>query len=142
METKFKGYTISLEGRVYNKKGRESKISINTTGYSQVWLGKLFSLHRVVFEAFNGAIGDGMVVNHIDGDITNNNLSNLEQCTQYDNIMKGKCNRYNLPKGITKVDSGTRYQFTHKRKYKFSSTDLDKVLTFKKDYDRGHKTSK
>ena len=45
----------------------------------------LHYLHRVVYEAAHGAIPDGMQINHIDGDKTNNALSNLELVTQAEN---------------------------------------------------------
>lgn len=37
--------------------------------------------------AFNGSIGDGLVVNHIDCDRTNNRLDNLEIMTQSENCI-------------------------------------------------------
>lgn len=43
-------------------------------------------VHRLVAEAFIGPIPPGRVVNHIDGDVTNNRLSNLEICTQAENV--------------------------------------------------------
>jgi len=134
----FKGYTITSEGKVYNKRGRELKGTLNTTGYRQIKFDKLYSLHRIVYEAFNGSIGHKMVINHIDGDITNNALSNLEECTQYDNIMKGKRKVYDLPQGITMSASGTLFQYSHQRQYKFSSYDLAEVLTFKYNYERSN----
>ena len=59
-------------------------------GYLRVCLridGKTkdFSVHRLVVDAFIG-IPDGMVVNHIDGCKTNNNLSNLEVTTYTGNL--------------------------------------------------------
>lgn len=42
-------------------------------------------VHRVVMAAFAGP-GDGKDVNHIDGDKTNNALSNLEYCDRLHNV--------------------------------------------------------
>ena len=43
-------------------------------------------VHRVVAEAFLGAAPPGMVVNHIDNNPANNDASNLEWCTQRENL--------------------------------------------------------
>lgn len=37
-------------------------------------------VHRVVWEAFNGTIPKGVIINHKDEDKANNNLDNLELC--------------------------------------------------------------
>lgn len=47
---------------------------------------KDFSVHRLVVDAFIG-IPDGMVVNHIDGCKTNNNLTNLDVVTYTGNLL-------------------------------------------------------
>ena len=43
-------------------------------------------VHRLVAEAFLGSSHDGAVVDHIDGDTTNNRLKNLRWVTQRQNI--------------------------------------------------------
>ena len=63
----------------------------NNCGYLRVALranGKTTdaSVHRLVAAAFIGELTDGMVVNHIDGCKTNNNLSNLEVTTYTGNL--------------------------------------------------------
>lgn len=60
-------------------------------GYYQIKLsknGKLktFKIHKLVIEHFLNKISKGLVVNHIDGNKLNNNINNLEICTQKDNI--------------------------------------------------------
>lgn len=42
--------------------------------------------HRVYWEAFRGMIPETMVINHIDGNKENNNLSNLEVVSQKENV--------------------------------------------------------
>ena len=42
--------------------------------------------HRMVYENFIGEIPVGMDINHIDGDKTNNDISNLEIVTRIENI--------------------------------------------------------
>lgn len=50
---------------------------------------KCKTVHRMVYEAFNGVLDKEMVINHIDEDKTNNSLSNLESMTRADNIRYG-----------------------------------------------------
>lgn len=62
-------------------KGSGGYLSINITTPKR----KQYLVHRLVAEAFIG-IPNGMVVNHIDLDKSNNALSNLEVVTQKQNI--------------------------------------------------------
>lgn len=50
---------------------------------SKVW--KRVKVHVIVLRVFVGPRPDGLVINHIDGDKTNNSLENLEYCTQLAN---------------------------------------------------------
>lgn len=51
-------------------------------GYYQVSvLGKRYSAHRIIWELHNEAIPDGMQVDHIDRDFTNNVIANLRLAT-------------------------------------------------------------
>ena len=43
-------------------------------------------LHRLVFIYFKHEIPKNMVINHIDGDMSNNHIDNLECITQSENI--------------------------------------------------------
>lgn len=62
----------------------------NEKGYKRVRIQqngvpKSFRVHRLVVEAFIGAIPDTLQVNHIDGDPSNNRLNNLEVVTASEN---------------------------------------------------------
>ena len=91
-------YMVSNEGNVislnYNKTGKAKVIKqyTDTNGYSFVTLGykakpKSFKVHILVWEAFNGKKPNGMQINHIDENKSNNRLDNLELVTP-----SGNCN--------------------------------------------------
>lgn len=48
--------------------------------------GTLQYVHRLVWETFNGGIPEGLIINHLDGNKKNNDLSNLELMTHSENI--------------------------------------------------------
>lgn len=84
-------FKISNIWRVKSFRNTESKIVpsyIQTAWYRYFQFtvfGKRhsFLIHRAVMMAFHGV--SDLVVNHIDGDKTNNTLENLEYCTQQEN---------------------------------------------------------
>lgn len=82
------------------------KPKMSNRGYLRVSLranGKTmdFSVHRLVAAAFIGELHDGMVVNHIDGCKTNNNLSNLEVTTYTGNL------EHAIRTGLSRVPTNT-----------------------------------
>ena len=69
------------------------KSAINRCGYKTVSLcyngkKKTKSIHRIVAEAFIPNLNKLPVINHIDGDKTNNKVENLEWCTYKHNTME------------------------------------------------------
>ena len=90
-------YQASNLGRIKSFYGLKEKIlkpRINQYGYYQVELyknsiGKMYSVHRLVYEAFNGQIPENMQVNHINEIKTDNRLSNLNLMTCKENINYG-----------------------------------------------------
>lgn len=93
--TKFEGtrcyWEVSSEGRVRSVRkadGRKTilKASMNHKGYLRVCVRKAQgyraeSVHRLVAEAFLGPCPEGLQVNHIDENKTNNRVDNLEYVT-------------------------------------------------------------
>ena len=71
-----KGYAI----RILN----EDEIAKNDDGHKHV------RMHRFIFEHYNGPISDEMVVDHIDGDTLNNQISNLRLASVGENLMNKK----------------------------------------------------
>jgi len=91
-------YEISSGGSIRNTKtGNVLKVSTNNYGYKLVCLSNKNKkqtgyIHRLVAEAFINTTLDtrASVVNHIDGDKTNNTIQNLEWATYSDNAFHGR----------------------------------------------------
>ena len=90
-------YQISNLGRVKSLKFGKEKIMNSlkdSNGYLSICLSKggiqkRYRIHRVVYESFFGSIPVGLVINHIDENITNNRLTNLEAITPIENYLYG-----------------------------------------------------
>lgn len=91
---RFPNYGITTDGKIWShlsnkwlKLGKQS----SGVGYLTVNLGRGNErskqlIHRLVLETFVGVCPDGMECRHLDGDATNNNLSNLRWGTHAENI--------------------------------------------------------
>ena len=99
---KNRGYYIGSDHHIRSKKGTlSSKLMRN--GYymtSAQYEGKMyyFMEHRVIWVWNNGAIPNGLVINHKDFNRSNNDIANLELMTQKENTEYSKCNQ-NPPRG-------------------------------------------
>lgn len=121
----YDGYFISDEGKVYCNLGKgnrdkskrtdlyEVKGRKNKKGYLRVCMRNPITnqrddryVHRLVAEHFIENPNNYKVVNHLDCDVTNNRVSNLEWCTQGDNV------KYALKHG--NMDRDEFGKFTHK----------------------------
>lgn len=87
-----KEYYIYDDGKIFDVANNRFKKQLPyKKGYLKVSFyingkEKRFYVHRLVLMTFNPVEGmDKLQVNHIDGNKTNNNLSNLEWCTQSEN---------------------------------------------------------
>ena len=90
----FENYIICTDGTVHNKKGHNISSWKDNVGYLQVKLskeGKWYykRVHRLVAEAFIPNPHNLKQVNHIDGDKTNNEVSNLEWIDNKNNTQHG-----------------------------------------------------
>ena len=88
----YPNYLVSDHGRVFGKRTNTLlKVRLDAYGYPMVAIRnengpKTAKTHRLVIEAFLESIPMGFEVNHIDGDKTNNHLSNLEVITHSENL--------------------------------------------------------
>lgn len=90
----FSGYRIYPNGTIWSFRRpnpKRLKKAFDKDGYikcvliNDVGQRKYLRVHRIVAACFIDNIPDGMVVNHIDGNTTNNHFSNLEIITPADN---------------------------------------------------------
>lgn len=81
-------YYVSECGRVFSSRnGMLRQLSPRThKGYLSVKIGgKSIFVHRIVASVYLLRFDGDNVINHIDGNKQNNNYTNLEWCTQYEN---------------------------------------------------------
>lgn len=80
---RYEGYSINESGLVKNKQGKIMKTRKDKYGYERLNLQKegkkvTEKIHRLVMTTFNPVENaNNMTVDHIDGNISNNNISNL-----------------------------------------------------------------
>lgn len=93
-------YEVSNYGRIRND-GRILSGSIHRDGYIYVNIrGTQYPAHIIVAEAFISCVEGKFIVNHKDGNKQNNLPSNLEWCTQSENVIHAYANGLQ-PKGLS-----------------------------------------
>lgn len=100
-----KNYTISKDGTVWDENKNERKIYTNGDGYKTVCINFIdkgrvtIGQHRMLMLVFKPPTGDPskLTVNHIDRDITNNDLNNLEWLTVRQNNIHASVTHENPP---------------------------------------------
>ena len=81
-----------VEGKLYWKEARgkakagKEAGSSGGGGYLQIcYKGRRTQIHRIVYMMHHGPIPDGMYIDHINGDRTDNRIENLRLCTPTQN---------------------------------------------------------
>lgn len=95
-------------GRMYIKREVLLKPTIARNGYYRITLSnnkkvKYVNMHRLIAETFIPNPNNYSYINHIDGNKQNNNINNLEWCTQSHNIKEAV--RIGLRKTKTRGES-------------------------------------
>lgn len=125
------GFVITMDGEVYSESGKGPYFQqVGRRGYVQVRLQtgtgdsrgrKVFSVHRLVAEAFIPNPLGLPEVNHKDGVKGNNRHTNLEWCTRAENISHAKANKlFKSPKAMT-----GRFNEDHPNSIPINQLDLD-----------------
>lgn len=105
------GYEVSNLGRVrslsrtihYMRNGKPCSkpwkgrvlVTVPHKGYQVIKLGKhwkVYGVHQLVALAFHGRCPDGLVIDHVDTDKTNNRPGNLEYVTNEENVRRAHVN--------------------------------------------------
>ena len=115
----FPWYWVNRKGEVLCKRGKKLKLGISTKGYPQITfetkqVHKCIRIHRLVAQYFiyNDNPELKNQVNHIDGDKTNNNVNNLEWCTNQENHNHKMKNGFNVS---LKEEKSGRSKLTEKQ---------------------------
>lgn len=107
---------VSSKGNITGRRGRLVG-STDKNGYVRVKLvndeGIVITdlAHRVVYKTFIGNIIDGYDIHHIDGNPSNNSVSNLKMVTHYSNLILDK------GIGISTRTHGKTWRARYKNKY-------------------------
>lgn len=115
-------YTRNRWGGYTHRKAQLMKCRIVANGYAHVKLTKNGQsaeplVHRLIADSFLPNPTDLPQVNHIDGNKTNNAVSNLERCTESDNqlhsrrILKRICGKKHKP--VICLETGICYETAH-----------------------------
>lgn len=113
-EIEIKGYYVSNFGNIKGRSGKILKLHTNKNGYFNVTVYpngkhngcKCLKIHRLVAKAFIPNPNNLPIINHIDGNKLNNNVSNLEWCTYSYNTKHAYDNKLRLSsKGCNNVNS-------------------------------------
>lgn len=100
-------YEVSNEGNVRNKGTKQILRPTAVTGYNRVCLHKKMYLNsRLVSHAFIPNPNNYKIVNHKDGNKTNNHIDNLEWSTQKQNV------QHSVKTGLIKPHKRSIKQFT------------------------------
>ena len=95
--TNFEDYSVNRKGEIYSHKTNKFlKPRKDSCGYLNVLLnGKSKLIHRIVAETFLTKIEGLNYINHIDENKENNNIRNLEWCTNSYNVKVATNKNYN-----------------------------------------------
>jgi len=115
-----------------HKRKKYLKPKLQQFGYYEINLyknskKKSFQFHRLVYEAHNGTIPEGLFIDHIDLNSQNNNIDNLRLATRSENACNQKVKKNNLSTGYKNIGLTKNNTYTVRIK-KNKKTVYDKTF--------------
>ena len=114
-----------LRNKVSRSSARKDMVqgTLGNRGYWQVrLLGERFVQHRIVWELHFGPIPEGMVIDHIDRDKSNNRIENLRCTSQSSNMTNQPQRNSSGHKGVYQNQSSGKYQVRSLKDHKYLKT--------------------
>lgn len=126
-----------FSGRGYKRKhisAGDPAGSLNgTDGYSQIhYKHRMYRVHRIVWEMFNGEVPDKYVIDHVDGDPTNNSILNLRAVEEKYNS-RNKKKQHNNTTGCVGV-SLLKYTNPNNVTYRYYKAEWSDTTSMTKCY--------
>lgn len=110
MLTRDSKYLVSKDGMFINRSTKRIIEGGMRNGYVCIAVGgKSESAHCLVWEAFNGPIPKGSVIDYIDGNRLNNRLSNLRLVSQSENMVNAYRNGHKAAKTVVQYSKNGEY---------------------------------
>lgn len=138
------GVFIRNDGAILRKRRGNARAywfygSKNGTGYMQARInGKLYCIHRVVYEAFVGEIPSGMQVDHIDRNKERNVPENLRVCTPSQNSLNTIRNDRSVERyGVSRLSDLKTYHRVQKRQWR--NSHMEHYREYQRAYRSNHK---
>lgn len=113
-------YYINRAGEILSVKYKKPRIRrpiVTALGYHFIQLTKenenfSFAVHRLIYSTFVGELSESDIVDHIDGNPSNNSLSNLRKCTFSGNAQnsRGQKGATSKHKGVHRVKSDGKWE--------------------------------
>ena len=125
----FPNYQIYSTGQIWNKvQHKWKKFAKDSRGHLSVHLTNNgyfddFQVHRLVYQAFVGAIPKGYVIHHLDQNVQNNHYSNLKMMTREEHTMLHKKGKVSPKKGRQMTQEQKRKISQTLKKYKSTHSD-------------------
>ena len=100
---------IYKDGKLLRRSNRKPVGTLLNTGYIHAGFNnKVYLIHRLIYIMHHGDIPEGMVIDHRDGDKTNNRIENLQAISHMNNSRKQKLHKQNKSgyRGCRKIGEG------------------------------------